>query len=145
MEKNQNKTVEHDGSVDEFLEKVATDMPNRVADTREVMAMMAEATGEPAKMWGSSIIGYGSYHYKYDSGREGDFMLIGLSPRKAQLSLYIMPGYGQFQERIDQLGKVKTGKSCVYIKKLEQIDKDVLRKLIEESVAYMREKYPDSE
>lgn len=139
MAKNENKTVENDGSVEDFLQTV--DDPQKVADTRAIMAMMEAATCEPAKMWGTSIIGFGSYHYKYDSGREGDFMLVGLSPRKANISLYIMPGYGQFQEQIDKLGKVKTGKSCVYIKKLENIDQEALRVLINDSVAYMKAKY----
>lgn len=140
MAKNENKTTQTDASVEAFLATVADQQ--KVADTRAVMAMMADATGEPGKMWGTSIIGFGSYHYKYDSGREGDFMIVGLSPRKANLTLYIMPGYGEFQQQIDALGKVKTGKSCVYIKKLEQIDLAALRDLIQQSVAYMREKYP---
>lgn len=139
MAKNQNKTVENDGSVEAFLSTIND--AQKVADTRKIMGMMAAATGERAKMWGSSIIGFGSYHYKYDSGREGDFLLVGLSPRKANLSLYIMPGYGQLQEQIDKLGKVKTGKSCVYIKKLENIDQEALQGLINASVAYMKEKY----
>lgn len=139
MAKNQNKTVENDDSVDAFLSTIEDEQ--KVADTRAIMAMMAEATGEPPKMWGGSIIGYGKYHYKYDSGREGDFMLVGFSPRKANISLYIMPGYGEFQEQIDKLGKVKTGKSCVYIKKLDKIDTDALRDLIQQSVTYMKEKY----
>ena len=141
MAKYELKTMENDASVEAFLQSVAEDNPQRVEDARVMMAMMAEATGEPAKMWGKSIIGFGRYHYKYDSGHEGDSHLIGLSPRKANLSLYIMPGYGKFEKEINDLGKVKVGKSCVYIKKLDQIDHDALKHLIEASVAFMREKY----
>lgn len=104
--------------------------------------MMREATGARAKMWGSSIVGFGQYHYKYESGREGDFMITGFSPRKNALTLYIMAGFSGYESIMKQLGSFKTGKSCLYIKRLSDVDEKVLRRLIEASVKYMRKKYP---
>ena len=92
-------------------------------------------------MWGASIVGYGSYHYRYASGREGDFLITGFSPRKQALSLYIMPGYGEFDALMKNLGKFKTGKACLYIKRLSDVDEDVLQNLINRSVEYMRANY----
>ena len=92
-------------------------------------------------MWGPSIIGFGTYHYKYASGREGDWMLTGFSPRKTKHSLYIMAGFKRFDDLMQKLGKYKTGKSCLYVNKLEDIDEEVLRQLIRESMEYMKEKY----
>ena len=92
-------------------------------------------------MWGSSIVGYGEYHYKYASGREGDWALVGFSPRKQNLSVYIMPGFSAYDSLMKKLGKYKTGKSCLYINKLEDVDESVLEKLIVESVKSMRERY----
>ncbi|MFK7906670.1 MAG: DUF1801 domain-containing protein [Chitinophagales bacterium] len=92
---------------------------------------------------GKSIVGFGTYHYKYESGREGDFMKVGFSPRKTSLTLYIMGGFDRHEELMQQLGKYKTGKSCLYIKKLEDIDLEVLKDLVNESVAYISEKYPE--
>lgn len=100
---------------------------------------MEEITGEPAKMWGDSIVGFGSYHYKYASGQEGDWMLTAFSPRKQNLTLYIMPGFERYENLMKQLGKYKTGKSCLYIKKLEDVDLEVLKELIDLSVKQMRE------
>ena len=102
---------------------------------------MRRATGKNAKMWGSSMVGYGKYHYKYDSGREGDFMLTGFSPRKQNLAIYIMPGFKDFGALMKKLGKYKTGKSCLYINKLEDVDEKVLEQLITRSVKVMRERY----
>ena len=102
---------------------------------------MRAATGSRARMWGTSIVGFGSYHYKYASGREGYWMLVGFSPRKQNLTLYIMPGFKTFDKLMAKLGKYKTGKSCLYIKKLDDIDESVLRKLVAGSVKYMRSKY----
>ena len=93
-------------------------------------------------MWGSSIVGYGSYHYRYDSGREGDFMLTGFAPRKQALTLYIMPGFVQYDALLDKLGPHKTGKSCLYVKRLSDIHIPTLRTLIKRSVAHMRKTYP---
>ncbi|RPI72272.1 MAG: DUF1801 domain-containing protein [Ignavibacteriales bacterium] len=92
-------------------------------------------------MWGPSIIGFGDYHYKYESGREGDFFITGFSPRKQNLTLYIMPGFKRYEELMQNLGKFKTGQSCLYIKKLEDVDLKVLKELIADSVKYMKEKY----
>ena len=133
------KTRANRASVKDFL--AAVDDPQKRADARKVAAMMRRATGKRAKMWGSSIVGYGSYHYKYASGREGDFMLTGFSPRKSALTVYIMPGFSGFKQLMAKLGKYKTGKSCLYIKRLTDVDETVLEKLIDESVKRMRKKY----
>ena len=103
--------------------------------------MMREATGCRPKMWGPSIVGYGSYEYKYESGREGIFLLCGFSPRKANLVVYIMPGFSSFGPLLKKLGKHKTGSSCLYINKLADVDEKVLKKLIVDSVKHMRQKY----
>jgi len=139
MAKNENKTTETNASVDDFLNKVADE--KKRADSFEIKAMMERLTGHPAKMWGPAIVGFGVYHYKYDSGREGDFLKVGFSPRAQNLTLYIMPGFGRYEELMQKLGKYKTGKSCLYVKKLEDIDKSVLEELIKESYSYMTEKY----
>ena len=110
-------------------------------DARKVAAMMRKATGKRAKMWGSSIVGYGNYHYKYASGREGDFMIAGFSPRKQALTVYILAGFKRFEELMGKLGTYKTGKSCLYIKRLSDVDEEVLQKLIDESVKFMRKNY----
>ena len=133
------KTRPNKASVAGFL--AAIDDPQKRADARRVAAMMRRATGRQAKMWGSSIVGYGSYHYKYASGREGDFMLTGYSPRKSALTVYIMPGFGPFKNLMSRLGKYKTGKSCLYIKRLTDVDEEVLEELIDRSVKHMRKKY----
>ncbi len=100
---------------------------------------MEEVTGEKGKMWGDSIIGFGSYRYTYASGREGDWMLVGFSPRKQNITLYIMSGFDNYQNLLDKLGKHKTGKSCLYINKTEDVDMDVLRHLVKQSVDHMIE------
>ena len=122
--------------VKEFLEKV--DSPQKKADCYTVMALMEKATGSPAEMWADSIVGFGRYHYKYASGREADWMLTGFSPRKQNLTLYIMSGFDRYAELMSRLGKFKTGKSCLYLKTLADVDMDVLEELIKESVAHMR-------
>ena len=99
---------------------------------------------EPARMWGTSIVGFGSYHFKYDSGREGDWFLTGFAPRKQSLTLYVMPGFEHYEQLLARLGKHKIGKSCLYINKLADVDMQVLRELIAESVAHMRRSYPVS-
>jgi hypothetical protein len=134
-----NKTKATKASVSEFLNSIE-DRQKR-ADARKVAAMMRKATGKRAKMWGTSIVGYGTYHYKYASGREGDFMIAGFSPRKQALTVYIMAGFGRFEALLDKLGKYKTGKSCLYIKRLADVDEQVLQKLIDGSVSYMRANY----
>ena len=135
----ENKTKATKASVTEFMNSIED--PQKRADARKVAAMMRRVTGKRAKMWGSSIVGYGTYHYKYASGREGDFMVAGFSPRKQALTVYIMAGFGRFDALVAKLGKYKTGKSCLYIKRLSDVDEKVLEKLIAESVKYMRKNY----
>lgn len=140
MAKNQNKTTENAGSVDDFLNSVDND--RRRADAQTVMDMMARITGHSPAMWGTSLIGFDSYHYRYDSGREGDFFRTGLSPRKTALTVYIMPGFDAYEPLLSKLGKYKTGRSCLYINKLADVDLDVLESLIEASYADMNKMYP---
>jgi hypothetical protein len=136
----ENKTKPTSMSVAAFLN--AIDDKEKRRDCKKVAAMMRTATGKRAKMWGASIVGFGRYHYKYASGREGDFMITGFSPRAQSLTLYIMPGFKQFEPLMKKLGKYKTGKSCLYIKRLSDVDESVLQRLIEGSVRHMRQKYP---
>jgi len=136
-----NKTQENDGDVVTFLESV--EHPTRKADAFSVLNMMSRLTGLPAKMWGTAIIGFGKYHYKYESGREGDFMRIGFSPRKANLVIYILPGYSDYSEILGRIGKYKKGKSCLYINKLADIDMAVLEELVVAGLADMAQKYPE--
>jgi len=135
-----NKTQENDGDVMAFLKTVEN--PVRQADAWAMLEMMERITGCPAKMWGASIIGFGSYHYKYESGREGDSPRIGFSPRKAKTVIYIMPGYTDFSEILARVGKHKKGKSCLYINKLADIDIGVLEELVMAGLADMEAKYP---
>jgi hypothetical protein len=135
----ENKTKPTRASVTEFINSI--DDPQKRADARKVAAMMRKSTGKRAKMWGSSMVGYGTYHYKYASGREGDFMMAGFSPRKQALTVYIMAGFSQYGALMKKLGKYKTGKSCLYIKRLSDVDENVLQRLIDESVRYMRKNY----
>ena len=136
------KTQKNEASVDEFLNSV-TDKKKR-KDSFSILELMQEVTGKEPVMWRSSIVGFGSYHYKYASGREGDWFLTGFSPRKQNLTLYIMPGFNQYESLLATLGKFKTGKSCLYINKLEDIDKSTLKELIQQSVTYLR-KVPEEE
>ena len=123
----------------QFLNAIENE--RRRADAKKVAAMMRKATGKRARLWGTSIVGFGSYHYKYDSGREGDAALVGFSPRKQNLAVYIMPGFEPFAALMKKLGKYKTGKSCLYINKLDDVDENVLQQLIERSVRLMRKRY----
>lgn len=137
-----NKTNPTQLKVSEFIAGIED--KRKQADCRELMKLMSGITGNRAKMWGASIVGYGKYHYKYESGREGDFFLTGFSPRKQALSIYIISGFELNPELMEKLGKYKTGKSCLYVKTLDDIDRSVLAQLVEESVAYMRKTYPKS-
>jgi hypothetical protein len=128
-------------AVDDFLEAVAD--PQRREDAKTVRATMERLSGYPAAMWGPSIVGFGAYHYKYDSGHEGDMARIGFSPRKAELVLYLLTGAAEEEARLAQLGKHKTGKCCLYIKKLSDVDEAVLEEMIVGALAYMDEKYPE--
>ncbi len=130
------KTKRNKQSVTTFIDSVEHD--GRRRDAKAVLKLMKDITGEKAEMWGDAIVGFGTYHYVYDSGREGDWFLTGFSPRKTNLSLYIMAGFSRYDSLLKKLGKHKTGKSCLYINKLEDVDMDVLRVLIEQSVASVR-------
>jgi hypothetical protein len=136
------KTRQNKASVATFL--AAVDDPQQRADAKKLSKMMRDATGSRAKMWGDSIVGFGSYHYVYASGREGDWPIVGFSPRKENLSIYIMSGFSGSQELMDRLGKHKTGRSCLYIRRLADVEEKVLRKLIDRSVRFIRGKYETS-
>jgi hypothetical protein len=135
------KTQPTSVSVDSFIEAVPD--PQRREDAKKVRAMMERLSGEPATMWGPSIVGFGRYHYKYESGHEGEMARIGFSPRARELVLYMIGGFPRHQALMDRLGKYRTGKSCLYIKRLSDVDEGVLEQLATESLAYMRETYPD--
>jgi len=115
--------------------------PVRRADAERLLAMMSRVSGCTAQMWGPSIVGFGRYHYKYDSGREGDFLMTGFSPRKANMVLYVMPGYADMSAHLSKLGKHKLGKSCLYVNKLADVDFGVLEAIIADGVADVRERY----
>jgi hypothetical protein len=134
-----NKTVPTGKSVREFLEGIEDEHKRR--DSLELLGLMADVTGEDAVMWGDSIVGFGAYHYQYESGREGDMPLAGFSPRKQSLTLYIMDGFDEYDDLMKKLGKHNTGKSCLYVKRLEDVDQSVLRELVRRSVAHMRESH----
>lgn len=141
MAKAENKTQVTKVEPKDFV--AAVENPKRRADGEAMLAFFERVTGLKAQMWGPSIIGYGRYHYKYESGREGEAMLTGFSPRKSNLVFYIMPGYREeeMQEKLSRLGKHKLGKSCLYVNKLDDIDLDVLEEIVLDGVSYMREKY----
>ncbi|MGP4062129.1 DUF1801 domain-containing protein [Halobacillus sp. H74] len=135
------KTKENDKDVMEFIEQV--DHPRKKEDAYKLIDIFTETTGYEAKMWGESIIGFGSYHYKYPTGHEGVAPLVGFSPRKAKISLYFATGDQQREKLLADFGKHKSGKACVYINKVDDIDVDVLKALIRQSVTFLRETYPD--
>ena len=126
-------------SVVAFLQAIKDEQQRE--DSFAIKAMMEKSTGEPAKMWGASIIGFGTYHYVYESGREGDFMKTGFSPRAKNISLYLMTRFSKYETLLSQLGKHKTGKSCLYINKLSDVNLTILHKLIEHSYAKMTSTY----
>jgi len=135
------KTKENDKSVIEFIENV--DNPKKREDAYKLLDIFTEMTGYKAKMWGPSIIGFGSYHYKYESGHEGDAPLVGFSPRKAKISLYFATGDPHREGLLKNFGKHTSGKACVYINKVADIDVEILKALIEQSVTFLQEKYPN--
>ena len=136
----QNKTQPTPKPVSDFIAGIEDE--TKRADCAELVELMSRITGEAATMWGASIVGFGSYHYKYASGKDGDFFLTGFSPRKQALSVYIISGFEIAPELMEKLGKFKTGKSCLYVKTLDDIDRNVLAKLVEQSVQHLRKKYP---
>ena len=129
------KTKKNKASVEDYINSVED--AGRRADCFEVAKIMEEVTGEKGTMWGTTIVGFGSYHYKYASGQEGDWMSTGFASRKQALTLYIMAGFKRYEPLMANLGKYKTGKSCLYIKSLNDIDRDVLKELIRESVDHL--------
>jgi hypothetical protein len=128
------KTKVNDASVKDFLNSIEDEQKRK--DSFEILEMMGQVAKEQAKMWGPSIVGFGSYHYKYESGREGDMPLISFSPRKQNITLYIPGGVEKNEELLKGLGKYSTGKSCLYIKRLQDVDLGALRKLISESLKH---------
>lgn len=136
------KTKETDASVIEFIESV--DHPKKREDAFRLLDIFTEVTGYDAKMCGPSIIGFGQYHYKYQTGHEGDAPLVGYSPRKAKISLYFAPGDSEREQLLQQFGKHTTGKACVYINKLADVDEDILKALIQQSIAFLRKTYPEA-
>lgn len=135
------KTKETDRSVIEFIEQVES--AKKRADAYQLLDIFTQTTGYEAKMWGPSIIGFGSYHYKYPTGHEGDAPLVGFSPRKAKISLYFATGDDRRKELLDTFGKHTSGKACVYINKVADVDVNVLKKLIVQSVEFLQNMYPD--
>ena len=130
------KTQPNDKSVTDFLNRVENDTKRE--DSFTILELMKEVTGIEPIMWGDNIIGFGTYHYKYASGREANWFLTGFSPRVQNLTLYIMDGFDEYDALLGKLGKHSTGKSCLYVKRLENIDLDVLREMVEKSVAHMQ-------
>ncbi|AOM84380.1 DUF1801 domain-containing protein [Salisediminibacterium beveridgei] len=136
------KTLPSESDVREFIEQV--EHPRKREDAWRLVELFTEETGEPPVMWGDSIIGFGQYHYQYPSGHEGRAPLAGFSPRKSAISLYFATGDDEGRQALlADFGKHKTGKACVYINKLEDVDEDVLRKLIVRSVVFLQDLYPD--
>jgi hypothetical protein len=131
------KTKPTDDSVTAFLNSVENERKRQ--DSFAIMNIMKEVTGAEPKMWGSSIVGFGNYHYKYASGREGDWFLAGFSPRKQNLTLYIMSGFDAYDGLLQKLGKYKAGKSCLYINKLDDVNQEALKELVKQSVIHMKE------
>ena len=135
----QRKTSQNEGDVNAFLD--AVENPRRRADARQLLDLMQTVTGEPPKMWGPSIVGFGKYHFRYASGREGDSLVVGFSPRKQNLVIYIMPGFSDYGELLGKLGKFRTGRSCLYVNKLDDVDLQLLEQLVRESVEEMKRRY----
>jgi len=134
-----NKTTFTDDSVAAFINQV--DNEQKRADSLRLITLMQQVSGEEAKMYGPSIIGFGQYHYKYDSGHEGDAPLLGFSPRKAAISLYVHTGSAEEEHLLEGLGKFKIAKACIYIKKLADIDEKVLINLMRGTIAFVSQKY----
>ena len=135
------KTQKTDASVVNFLNAVQHE--GKREDSFAILELMCEVTREEPAMWGPSIVGFGSYTYKYASSREGEWMLVGFSPRKRNLTLYIMSGFDEYDALLARLGKYKTGTSCLYVNKLEDVHLPTLRKLIDQSVKLMKKRYPE--
>jgi len=138
------KTQQTDVSVSDFIHALA-DTEQKKNDSLELVRIMQDFTGYEPKMWGASIIGFGNYHYKSDRSRqEGDWPLVSFSPRKAAISLYVYTGGADQEALLNDLGKFKMGKACIYLKKLSDINQDVLKKLMQSTIDYLQEKYGKS-
>lgn len=135
-----NKTAETNAKVEDFITSFA-DTEQKRKDSFQLLKLMQDFTGYEPKMWGPSIIGFGSYHYKYESGHEGEAPLVGFSPRKAAISLYAFTGLEEHEYLLKELGKFKMGKACIYVKKLSDINQDALKKLIKTTIDYLESKY----
>ena len=142
MPQAKNKTVETTDSVVEFLDSVVDETKRK--DSLRLVEIIKTETGFEPRMWGASIIGFGSYHYRYESGREGEAPLVGFSPRKNELALYLAHNFDGREELLRKFGKHKGGKACIYVKKLTDIDEGILRQMITASVSWTRKKYPAS-
>lgn len=144
MSKTNNKTVPTGLKVSDYLAQITP--AERQTDCQKIHDMMADMTGWEPKIWGtklsSGIVGFGDYHYKYESGREGDSLRLGFSSRAANISIYIMPGYQDFDDELSRLGKHKLGKACLYIKRLSDVDEDVLKEIMQKGLDIMAETYP---
>lgn len=138
-----NKTNETAANVEDFINSFA-DTEQKRKDSFELLELMQGITGYGPKMWGPSIVGFGSYHYKYDSGHEGDAPLIGFSPRKAAISLYVFTGLEEHKHLLNGLGKFKMGKACIYVKKLADINQDVLKELMKETISFLQSRYGEN-
>ena len=134
------KTLPTSASVRDFLDDIEDDQKRR--DCKAVAKLMRRVTGKSPKMWGTGIVGFGTYHYRYASGREGDWPLVGFAPRKRDLTLYIMAGFDRHEALMKKLGKHSTGKSCLYIKTLDDVNLEVLEDLIAASVKLVSQRYP---
>lgn len=129
------KTKRNKGNVEAFINGVHDEKKRQ--DSFKILELMKKVTGNEPEMWGDSIVGFGSYHYKYESGREGDWFVTGFSPRKQSLTLYIMSGFDEYNQLLSKLGKHTTGKACLYIKKIDDVNMDVLEELVKKSVEHM--------
>jgi len=145
MAKTKNKTVPHGLNVADYMANIEDE--SRRNDCQKILDMMQELSGHKPKIWGASlksgIVGFGGYHYKYESGREGDSLRTGFSSRAQNISLYIMPGYQDFSDELSRLGKHKMGKACLYIKRLSDVDEEVLKEIVTKGLKIMAEKYPE--
>ncbi|MEM6845602.1 MAG: DUF1801 domain-containing protein [Bacteroidota bacterium] len=133
------KTQPYDRDIPEFLS--AVEDTQKREDCFTLLELMKEETGEEPQYWHNNMVGFGQYHYRYPTGTEGDWFLTGFSPRKKNLTIYIMAGFDRYDDLMVKLGKYKTGKSCLYVNRLSDIDLEVLKELVNESVAYLQDKY----
>jgi len=145
MAQAKNKTVPTQLKVTDYLDNIED--KTRRADCKKILNMMQDVSGYDPKIWGTSlksgIVGFGEYHYKYESGREGDMLRIGFSSRVQNISIYIMPGYQDFSDELSRLGKHKMGKACLYIKRLSDVDETVLKEIMQKGLDIMAQKYPE--